>query len=149
MNKHFTTQFVQIHSRKFLFSFLAFIVCTIPLSAQLIINEVSQGSGGTKEYVELLVIGAPNCSSLPTVDLRGWYIDDNGGNHATGSGTGIATGCMRFTTNTLWAAVPIGTIILIYNDGDIEPGIPPVDLSMSDGNCRLVIPANNFWARKA
>lgn len=143
MNNQHTFTIFYNRARKFFFFLLLFFTCTNSLSAQLIINEVSQGSGGTKEYVELLVTGTPNCVSVPTVDLRGWYIDDNNGNHATGTGTGIASGCMRFTTNALWASVPIGTIILIYNDADIEPGIPAADLSLSDGNCRLVIPASN------
>src|ERR1700753_3999586 len=101
-------------ARNFAFFLAAFLFSTA-LSAQLIVNEVSQGASGTKEYVELLPVGTPGCSSIPTVDLRGWYLDDNNGNHATGSGTGIASGCLRFTTDPMWAAVPIGTIILIYN----------------------------------
>lgn len=110
----------------------------------LYINEVSQGPSGAKEWVELLVVGTPTCYTIPTMDLRGWYIDDNNGNHATGSGTGIAQGCVRFTNDPLWSAVPIGTIILIYNDADRDPALPATDdLSLSDGNCRLVIPISN------
>lgn len=120
-----------------------FLLCTLTCSAQLVINEVSQGASGSKEYVELVVTGTATCSGFPSVDLRGWYIDDNNGNHATGAGTGIASGCIRFTTDALWSAVPIGTIIVVYNDLDINPLIPPQDLSLSDGNCRLVIPAGN------
>ncbi len=111
--------------------------------AQLVINEVSQGPSGTKEYVELVVVGTPTCAGIPCLDLRGYYVDDNNGNHATGSGTGIASGCIRFTTNALWSCVPIGTIIVIYNDGDMNAAIPAADLSLTDGNCRLVIPVSN------
>lgn len=113
------------------------------MRAQLIINEVSQGISGTKEYVELLVTGTVTCSGIPTVDLRGWYIDDNNGAHATGSGTGIAAGCIRFTQDALWSAVPIGTLIVIYNDADPNPAVPAADLSLGDGNCRLIIPVSN------
>lgn len=109
----------------------------------LYINEVSQGPSGTKEYVELIVVGTPTCYTIPTLDLRGWYIDDNNGAHATGSGTGIAPGCLRLTQDPLWAAVPIGTLIVIHNDGDPNAAVPATDLSMSDGNCRLVIPVSN------
>lgn len=112
-------------------------------NAQLVINEVSQGASGTKEYVELLVTGTPTCAGIPTVDLRGWYIDDNNGTHASGSGTGIASGCIRFTNDALWSAVPAGTLIVVYNDADINASIPAQDLSLSDGNCRLVIPGSN------
>ena len=45
----------------------------------LYINEVSQGPSGSKEYVELVVVGTPTCFAIPTLDLRGWYIDDNNG----------------------------------------------------------------------
>lgn len=109
----------------------------------LYINEVSQGPSGAKEYVELLVVGTPTCFSIPTLDLRGWYIDDNNGFHASGTGTGIAQGCIRFTQDPLWAAIPIGTIIVIHNDADVNSSVPANDLSMSDGNCRLIIPVSN------
>lgn len=125
------------------FFLLASALFPFALKGQLVINEVSQGASGTKEYVELLVTGVPDCSGIPTVDLRGWYIDDNNGAHATGSGTGIATGCIRFTADPLWNAVPIGTLIVIYNDADLNASIPAQDLSLTDGNCRLVVPISN------
>lgn len=133
------------------FRFIIFIIALSALfgaglNAQapgLYINEVSQGASGAKEYVELIVAGTPTCYTIPTVDLRGWYIDDNNGAHATGSGTGIATGVIRFTQDPMWAAIPIGTIIVIYNDGDLNSSLPAQDISMSDGNCRLVIPVSN------
>jgi gliding motility-associated-like protein len=125
--------------------FLVFCI-SVPATAQtpgLYINEVSQGASGNKEYVELIVTGIPTCAGIPTLDLRGWYLDDNNGTHATGSGTGIAQGCMRFTQNAFWSAIPAGTLIVIYNNNDINANIPANDLSMTDGNCRLVIPADN------
>ncbi|MEO5641693.1 MAG: gliding motility-associated C-terminal domain-containing protein [Bacteroidia bacterium] len=128
---------------KGLFSHLLALVFCLPLHAQLIVNEVSQGASGTKEYVELLTVGTPGCSSTPCIDLRGWYIDDNNGIHASGSGTGIATGCIRFTNDATWSCVPIGTLIVIYNDADLNASIPAQDLSMNDGNCRLIIPVSN------
>lgn len=121
---------------------LFFLLCK-PMQAQLVVNEVSQGASGTKEYVELVVTGTATCSGIPTVDLRNWYIDDNNGTYATGAGTGIASGCIRFTNDALWSAVPIGTIIVIYNDIDLNPLIPAQDLSITDGNCVLVIPVSN------
>lgn len=132
--------------RRILFSiffFLAFTTVTYAQAPGLYINEVSQGPSGTKEYVELIVVGTPTCYTIPTLDLRGWIIDDNNGAHATGSGTGIAPGCIRLSQDPLWAAVPIGTLIVIHNDGDPNAAVPATDLSMSDGNCRLVIPISN------
>lgn len=115
----------------------------LSLKAQLVINEVSQGSAGSQEYVELLVVGTPTCNAIPCMDLRGYYIDDNNGYHASGSGVGIAAGCVRFTNDAFWSCIPAGTLILIYNDADLNTSVPAADLSMSDGNCTLVIPISN------
>jgi gliding motility-associated-like protein len=129
-----------------LFVFTLALCSGIQLHAQapgLYINEVSQGATGTKEYVELIVVGTPTCYSIPTIDLRGWYLDDNNGAHATGSGTGIAPGTTRFSQNTFWSAIPIGTIIVVYNNGDLNASLPAQDVSMTDGNCRLVVPVSD------
>src|SRR4051812_39184006 len=82
----------------FLFSF--------ELKAQLVINEVSQGASGNKEYVEFVVIGTPTCTTIPCIDLRGYIIDDNNGTFATGAGTGIANGCIKLSNDALWSCVP-------------------------------------------
>jgi gliding motility-associated-like protein len=122
------------------------LVCflfSIQIKAQLVINEVSQGASGNKEYVELVVVGTPTCTTIPCVDLRGFIIDDNNGTFATGAGTGIANGCIKLTNDALWSCVPAGTIILIYNDADLNPLVPVQDLSLTDGNCLLVIPISN------
>ncbi len=111
---------------------------------QLFINEVSQGTSGAKEYVEFLVVGNATCQTpVPTIDLRGVVIDDNNGLFATGSGTGIASGAVRFANNVFWSAIPQGTLIVVYNNSDINPLLPPNDASMTDNNCRLVLPANS------
>lgn len=112
-------------------------------SQQLVINEVSQGPSGTKEYVEFVVMGTPSCTSTVCMDLRNVIIDDNNGTFASGSGTGIASGCLRFKNDPFWACIPIGTLILIYNDADMNALVPAADLSMSDGNCKLIIPVSN------
>lgn len=115
----------------------------------LIINELSQGSG-TQEYVEFLVVSTQNNScGRPTLDLRKWIFDDNNGYFKAGSGSGIANGSMRFADNPFWSAVPAGTLILIYNSNDFDHTIIPTnDLSLTDGNCRLVIPSNSNLIEK-
>ncbi len=114
----------------------------------LIINEVSNGPSGSKEYIELVVVDtvAYNCAvtTPPCIDIRNWIIDDNSGYHSTGtSGTGVAPGCNRFSNDPLWSCVPLGTIIVIYNNNDPNPALPADDLSLSDGNCVLVVPIND------
>lgn len=134
---------------------ILFTVCFISnFSAQsLRINEVSQGPSGSKEYVELVVTGPvlTNCSSQPQcLDLRGWILDDNNGYFSNGvlSGTGVASGAVRFSSNAMWQCVNPGTIILIYNDNDPNASVPAQDLSITDGNCKLVIPiSSNLFER--
>ena len=62
------------------------------LSSQgLVVNEISNGTSGTKEFIELLVIGS---TSQPTgvIDISGWIIDDNNGDFEALSGAGVAAG---------------------------------------------------------
>jgi len=115
---------------------------------QLVINEISQGIDGTKEYAELVVRGTRSCTDS-CADLRGWIIDDNNGWLGSGTGQGIATGCMRFSSNSNWACVPYGSIILIYNDGDKNTSITIVD-DPTDANKDLVyiVPASSALFEK-
>lgn len=97
---------------------------------KLIVNEFSQGSGGTKEFIELLVVGTRTCNDS-TMDLRNWIFDDHNGWYG-GSGTGIAAGHFRFKDIPEWQAIPYGSLILIYNHMDRNLKIPagaddPVD----------------------
>lgn len=123
----------------------AFLLFSCVLSAQtLIINEVSNGSANSEEYVELLVAGTTTCGVNSTLDIRNFYIDDNNGTHASGSGTGIATGCVRFRNIAFWQNIPIGTIILIYNNVEKNTSITLADdVSLVDGNSRLIIPMSH------
>ncbi|MCA6437586.1 MAG: gliding motility-associated C-terminal domain-containing protein [Bacteroidetes bacterium] len=120
-----------------------FLFFTCSLNSQIVVNEVSQGASGQKEYVELVVVGNVTCNAISTVDLRNYIIDDNNGNFATGAGVGIASGCVRLKNIAFWQNIPAGTIIVFYNDNDINSSIPPNDLSMADGNCRLIIPISD------
>ena len=122
---------------------------TVSNAQTLIINEISQGPSGSKEYVEFLVIptGAinpcqPNANCL---DLRGWIIDDNNGFFTPGStsGVGLAQGALRFSNSSFWSCIPVGTLIVVYNDTDPNASLPANDVSMNDGNCRLILPASS------
>ncbi|MCI5057440.1 MAG: gliding motility-associated C-terminal domain-containing protein [Flavobacteriales bacterium] len=110
----------------------------------IIINEISNGTAGAQEYYELLVIGPP-CSK---VDLRGWIIDDNNGDFAPGGtptpGVGIADGHIRLANLPVWANVPVGSLILIYNESDKNIAINIAD-DPDDSNADLVyiMPANH------
>lgn len=120
-------------------------------NATLIINEFSQGNSGAKEYFEFLVVPTatnPNTCIRPTLDLRKWIFDDNNGRLVTGSGSGSASGSIRFADNAFWSAIPVGTLIVVYSNTDYNSSIIQNDLSMTDGNCKLVIPINNALFEK-
>lgn len=124
---------------------LLFLSLTVAAQPKLVINELSQGGQNpVVEYVELLVVGTNTCTGS-TADLRNWILDDNNGTFASGAGSGIASGCVRFKNIAFWQNIKIGTLILIYDDGSTStnPLIPANDLNANDGNCRLIIPYSN------
>ena len=127
---------------------LLLLISNLLRAQQLIINEVSQGTG-TSEYVEFVVIGSPTCiTPVPSLDLRKVIIDDNNGYFAPGSGTGIAPGAIRFANIPFWQSIPQGTFIVIYNATSPNTSLPADDLSMTDGNCRLIIPSSSTLLEK-
>ncbi len=111
----------------------------------MVINELSQGPSGTKEYVEFLVTGTVSCAGPNTVDLRGWIIDDNNSWHASGSGTGIATGHAKFDSIPQWANVKIGSLILVYNDADVSAATAALTPDETDANsdCVYIVPISS------
>ena len=141
-----------LHSKKSMnkvrvFSLLL-LISNLLSAQQLIINEVSQGTG-TSEYVEFVVIGTPTCvTPVPSLDLRKVIIDDNNGYFAPGSGTGIAPGAIRFANIPFWQSIPQGTFIVIYNAGSPNTSLPADDISLIDGNCRLIIPSSSTLLEK-
>lgn len=116
------------------------------------INEFSQGLSGAKEWVELLVtsttpVGFASCSTV-RLDISNWILDDNNGdfsplNHFTGSG--LATGHLRFKNQPPWNNLPVGSIIVIYNsaDKDIVTNFPADDPTDDNGDCVYVLPSNH------
>jgi subtilisin-like proprotein convertase family protein len=91
-------------------------------SRAAIINEFSQGSTGTQEWIEIL--------TTQTADLRGWTIGDTAGTYST------------FASSTFWSAVPAGTVIVIYNGSTTkDAGLPADDFDYADG--KLIIAHTN------
>ncbi len=104
----------------------------------LILNEFSQGSSGTKEFVEFIVDGVPGT----TVDLRGWIFDDNNGvfSNGVGSGLGIAAGYIAFQDNCTWEKVPVGSLIVFYNQSARNLNIPAADPTDANFDYTYIIP---------
>jgi len=122
-----------------------FLIPRMSFAQTLIINEVSNGPSGNKEYVEFLVVDDAityDCSATtpPCINIQGWIFDDNSGYHGS---VGVAAGCIRFSFDPLWACVPVGTIIVIYNNGDPSASMPANDVSLVDGNCTIIAPVNS------
>ena len=122
-----------------------FLLSGFSFGQTLIINEVSQGETGGMEYVEFVVVDSTvnyNCASAtpPCIDIRGWIIDDNSGYHGS---SGIASGACRFSYDPTWSCVPLGTVIVVYNDADPNNQLPSDDLSLNDGNCAIVAPISS------
>lgn len=116
-----------------------------PCYGPLIVNEISQGPSGNKEYLEILVVGNHPCA---TVDIRNLLIDDNNGDFSGGpvAGTGIANGHIRFSSSSQWSNVPSGSLIVIYNDLDVNANLPaddPSDLIVP--NKVYVLPVNSSF----
>ena len=126
------------------------ITQVVKATGGLLINELSQGTGGANsgEYVELLVYNGGTTESCQTcLDLRGWIMDDNNGYFGGGSGFGIGAGALRFANVPEWECVPLGTLILVYDElydfaANGRP-LPPDDLVGNDGNCLYVLPGSS------
>lgn len=79
----------------------------------VIINEWTQGNGGNKEWVELLVVNGP-------VDMSGWTLGDS------------TPGDLVFSADAFWTAVPTGALIVIYNGADRDTVLPADDADLAD-----------------
>jgi hypothetical protein len=89
-----------------------------------IIHEFSQGSSGSSEWIEILV--------LRNANLRYWDLEDNAGN------------LLLFQDTAVWENIPAGTRIVIYN-GTVgvpkDPILPADDTDPSDR--RMVLSSAN------
>ncbi|NQV49665.1 MAG: T9SS type A sorting domain-containing protein [Candidatus Marinimicrobia bacterium] len=115
--------------RLFIVSTVLFLIQPHLFSQSVIINEVSQGSDGGKEWVELMVLDNE-------VDLRGWELGDND--------DGIWHSIAEFSSHSDWSQVQAGTIIVIFNSGDVDAAIISAggeDTLFSDKV--VILPINN------
>ncbi len=130
---------------KKIFLFVLLFTLNNSYSQGLIINEISNGTSGTKEFIELLVVGS---SSQPTglVDIRNWVFDDNNGGFEASTGAGVASGHYIFSNST--PPVPIGSIIVIYNNGDINDNMISDDPLDSNNDFVYVFPINSIYLER-
>lgn len=134
--------------------FIFFLFFSLNIFAQTLrINEFSNGPSGSKEWIELLVAPTtPTAASLRgcftnSLNCAGWVIDDNDGTFSPSSnnfGSGFANGHLRFKNVAPWTRLPVGAIIIIYNDLDRDLLIPPDDPYDFNNDCVYVLPANHI-----
>ncbi|TDH21252.1 gliding motility-associated C-terminal domain-containing protein [Segetibacter sp. 3557_3] len=112
--------------------------------SRLEVNEFSQGTSGNKEYIELIVVGPKDCIDT-TMNIAHWIVDDQNGWFAQGAGAAISGGHYRFRDTVIWHNVPIGAMIVIYNDADknTNPGFPPDDPLDSNSDDVYVLPISS------
>lgn len=119
-------------------------VAPTPVTSGVIINEWSNGPSGNQEYYEFVVAG--QCGAL--ADVRGYILDDNNGTFTTpasysGTPSGIAPGHFRFSYDAQWAAIPVGSLIVIYNHEEPNASLPADDPTDANNDSLYVIPHDN------
>ncbi len=92
----------------------------------LIINEISNGVNGNKEFVELIATTCGTCSDVETkVDISNWIIDDNNGIFTStasiaSANLGISAGHLRLTNDSLWKNFTNGKLLVLFNATDFD-----------------------------
>ena len=91
----------------------------------LLVNEISNGSSGSQEFVELMAAATDCGMDRDSVDVSGWIIDDNNGifSGSTASGFGISQGHYRLSENAIWEEFPTGKLIVLFNNADFNSSI--------------------------
>ena len=119
--------------QRFMIVLLAMLWTHESICAQsVIINEMSQGADGGKEWVELLIVDEG-------VDLRGWELGD--------FDDGVWHSIAEFSTHSELSNIASGTIIVIYNSGDVDGPITAAggeDTTFSDKSVLLGVNNSSF-----
>ncbi|MEZ4888452.1 MAG: T9SS type A sorting domain-containing protein [Chitinophagales bacterium] len=124
----------------------------LPKGPPIVVNEVvtDPPTGGYSNncvpwsYLELLITGNENCEEH--IDIRRFIIDDNNGDFSKPqqlSNGNISTGHIRFKNISRWAALPVGSMIVIYNpayNGQMNLTSDPSD---SNGDGVYILPVND------
>lgn len=123
---------------------LLIFLSTTLYSQGIIVNEISNGTSGTKEFIELLVVGSSS-SPLGQVDINGWLIDDNNGEFDASTSSGVASGHYRFVGMPL---LNVGDIIVVYSPSDINLNMVADDPIDSNGDGVYVFPINHPYIER-
>lgn len=89
----------------------------VPTKGVLTVTGISNGDKTGCDYAQIMVANCgDNFSS--SVDIRGWIIDDNSGNFDLEGCTayaGVTKSHYRLAYNDIWANVPVGSMLIVYN----------------------------------
>jgi len=108
-----------------LLSIIALFNCNA--QTEIVINEFSQGSDGTKEWVELVI-------TADGTNIQGVYCSDDEG--------GFSNIDFQLKTDlATFSSVSKGSIIVVYNGADKDGTLPDDDTNFGDGI--IVIPHDN------
>lgn len=105
-----------------------FTTAPAPAAPTVAVNKYLNTSSATTELVELLVIG--NGTPATTADLRGMIVKDFTANMTADGG-----GKFEFTDDTLWDDLPVGTLVVLSNNGtstDTDPSDFVVRVGLQD-----------------
>jgi hypothetical protein len=128
-----------------LFLITIFLSVYTNINAQgIIVNETSNGTSGSKEFVELLVVGSTSNPTTP-VDLNGWVFDDNNGEFEASTGTGVAPGHYRFVGTSPFRP---GDLIVVYNSSDLNGNIIGSDENDSNNDGVYFFPINSSFIER-
>ena len=106
-------------------------------SQSALINEWSQGNGGAREWVEILVV-------QDNLDMRGFKLTDGANDPLDGLEFNPSSALDPNPSSAAWSSVPAGTLIVIYNGNSRDTVLPPDDLVVAaDGNHLVLAPHNN------
>ncbi len=122
-----------------LFAGLAFNFASAQCPGVLIVNEVSQGSQGAEEFIELIAAASNDaaCTGADSVDISNWIIDDNNGffnDSAAFDGLGISQGHWRLTEDDIWTNFPVGSYLVLFNALDYDASITAFNNAAFDPN---------------
>ena len=132
--------------KKSILTIISIVLILTKINSQgIIINEISNGTGGSKEFIEFLVVGS-HAQPIGVVNLTNWVFDDNNGDFEGSTGTGVAAGYYRFTA--LLPSIPTGSLIVVYNPSDVNLNMPPDDPLDANLDGVYIFPINSIYLER-
>lgn len=115
----------------------------ITATPRIILNEFNRRDDTTGQYIEILVVGDGVCGSK--TDIRNYIVmSSDGWRGSELDSSRIGKNFLRFNDVKLWAEVPHGSLITIYDAGKKHPVLPADDLNDANNDGIYIIPSDNY-----